>query len=719
MKGLLRLIVRMFLRVRIEGNPPAAGPSPLLFVAPHRRFADTLVLGLCLRPRPVVVLPKEELRYRWHRLLLRAVDHAVMDVNDPASVRKVLRLLAAGRAVVLYPEGRVVLAHAMMKHYSVPALIAARSRAAVVTAVPRYGRGRIPSVTLCLGRAARVGAPGSARAARARQRRSQGTQELQRLLEAALVDARPRKSIFDAFLDAVAAQGRGTFIIEDVNEEPRTYQELLKGALAIGRWSCRFTEPRENVGVLLPNLIATPCTVLGLMAFGRVPSMLNYTAGAMSVQSACRAARVRAVITSRAFVEQARLSQVVAAIRDLRLVYLEDLGRELRLRDKLWLMGFALWFPRRATVRTDPNSPAVVMFTSGSEARPKGVVLSHDAILANIWQIGAVIDFTPRDKVLNALPLYHSYSFSAGLMLCLVTGVRLFLYVSPLRYRAIPEIAYRRDATFLFGTSTLLGYYARHAHPADLGGVRYVISGGEKLGEEVARLYLEKFGLRIYEGYGATECAPVIALATPQAFRLGTVGRLLPGMDYRLEKLQGIDHGGVLHLSGPNLMIGYYRYENPGVIDPPRSQFGPGWYSTGDVVDVADDGLMTVVGRVKRFAKVAGEMVSLDVIEEIALCASPEHRHAAVVRAEPAGGETTVLYTTDPGLARHALMNAARGLGRQDLAVARRIVWMPEIPLLGSGKADYVTLQSLDLAERAANEPGGGTPGRELAGSEE
>jgi acyl-[acyl-carrier-protein]-phospholipid O-acyltransferase/long-chain-fatty-acid--[acyl-carrier-protein] ligase len=275
-----------------------------------------------------------------------------------------------------------------------------------------------------------------------------------------------------------------------------------------------------------------------------------------------------------------------------------------------------------------------------------------------------------------------------------------------LRYRAIPEIAYRREATYLFGTSTFLSYYARYAHPTDFRSVRYIISGGEKLGEEVARLYLEKFGLRVYEGYGATECAPVIALSTPQCYRVGTVGRLLPGLEYRLEPREGIDHGGVLHLRGPNVMLGYYRYENPGVIDPPRSQFGPGWYDTGDVVELADDGVLRVIGRVRRFAKIAGEMVSLDAIEEIALRASPDHRHAGVVRAESAGGETTVLFTTDPALTRHALMNAARELGRQDLAVARKVVWMPEIPLLGSGKTDYVTLQSVDLAERAANEPG-------------
>ncbi len=489
------------------------------------------------------------------------------------------------------------------------------------------------------------------------------------------------------------------------SERPKTYHYVLKGALAVGRWIAARTERGENVGVLLPNVIPTVCTIFGLMAFGRVPAMLNYTAGPVAARNACTAARVRTVIASRAFIEQAKLTALVSALEGLHIVYLEDIRREFGWADKLWLLAFALWFPRLATPRAQADDPGVVVFTSGSEARPKGVVLSHDNIIANYRQMATVMDFTPADRILNALPLYHTYSFTAGLMLCLLSGTRLFLYVSPLRYRAIPEIAYRRDVTGLYGTSTFLSYYARHANPLDFHTVRYVISGGEKLGEDVARLYLEKFGLRVYEGYGATECAPVIALSTPQCYRIGTVGRVLPGIEHRMERVHGIVHGGVLHLKGPNVMLGYYRFSNPGVIERPRSIYGQGWHCTGDVVDLGEDGVVKVVGRLGRFAKIAGEMVSLDEVERIAQYASPVHQHAVVVRAESASGETTVLFTTDPALTRSALLHAARELGRRDLAVARRVVWMTEIPLLGSGKTDYVTLQAVDMEERAANDP--------------
>ena len=707
----VRLGVRMAWRVVCSGVVPARTESPLLYMARHPRRIDSLLLPLLLPDRPLVVLPREEVAGRAFRWLLAAVPHLVMDVNHPATLRRVLRLLEDGRSVVLYPEGRLLESSGVMKCYPGPALVAMRSAVPVVPVHLAYAAGASRRLRLHFGPATAIRTDGREGA---RQRRVRATLVLQQLMETTCVDARERSGLFDAFLKAVEREGRHTPIIEDMREVPRTYGELLRGSLALARWSARFTQPGENVGVLLPNLVPTVCLVLGLSAGARVPALLNYSAGSRAVRTACTAAGVRVVITSRAFVEQAKLSSVVAALRHLRIVYLEDAASQLRLLDKLWML-LALRLPRALTARVDAQAPAVVLFTSGSEAHPKGVALSHDAILANIHQIGAVIDFTSRDRVLNALPLYHSYGFTAGMMLCLVTGVKLFLYISPLKYRAIPEIAYRRNVTYLFGTGTFLGYYAKYANPLDFSSVRYVISGGEKLGEEVVRLYLEKFGLRIFEGYGATECAPVIALSTPHCHRPGTVGRPLPGVRTRLEKLEGVEHGGVLHLTGPNLMLGYYRHDMPGVIDPPRSRFGEGWYSTGDVVDLLDDGVMRVVGRVKRFAKIAGEMVSLDAIEALAYRASPECRHAVVLRTESAGGETTVLFTTDPSLTRQALMRAAREFGAQDLAVARKLVCMPDLPVLGSGKTDYVTLQTLDLTEAAANEPvlpagAGGSP---------
>ncbi|MBI3068344.1 MAG: AMP-binding protein, partial [Betaproteobacteria bacterium] len=251
---------------------------------------------------------------------------------------------------------------------------------------------------------------------------------------------------------------------------------------------------------------------------------------------------------------------------------------------------------------------------------------------------------------------------------------------------------------YVFGTGTFLGHYARQAHPYDFYSARVVVSGAEKLNPEVTELWLRKFGLRIMEGYGATECAPVLALNTPLAYKPATVGRFLPAIEYRVVPVPGIERGGVLHVRGPNLMRGYYLYDEPGVLQPPCSELGAGWYDTGDVVEVDADGFVAIHGRVKRFAKIAGEMVSLEVVEGIARHVSPGHQHAAMIEMIAEGGESTVLFTTDPALTRGALHAAARELGTQDLAVARRVAYVAELPRLGSGKTDYVKLKQLAVS---------------------
>jgi acyl-[acyl-carrier-protein]-phospholipid O-acyltransferase/long-chain-fatty-acid--[acyl-carrier-protein] ligase len=225
--------------------------------------------------------------------------------------------------------------------------------------------------------------------------------------------------------------------------------------------------------------------------------------------------------------------------------------------------------------------------------------------------------------------------------------------------------------------------------------LRIAGAGAEKLSEDVRALWAEKFGVRIFEGYGATECAPVISVNTFLAYRTGAVGELLPGMEARLEPVAGIEDAGLLHVRGPNLMLGYLRESAPGKLEPPASMFGSGWYSTGDVVSIDDAGFLKIQGRMKRFAKVAGEMVSLETAEAIAIAASPHAQHAAVAVEEAGRGEVIVLFTEDASLRRESLKQAARDLGLPELALARRIVPMKPLPLLGNGKKDYVTLNRL------------------------
>jgi len=419
--------------------------------------------------------------------------------------------------------------------------------------------------------------------------------------------------------------------------------------------------------------------------------MLNYTAGSTGIQNACTAACVTTIISSREFIQTAKLEETIEGLQGVTIVYLEDLRPQFTWLDKLWLMGFALWLPRLVAARTSPGDPAVVLFTSGSEGKPKGVVHTHSSILANIAQMKSIIDFSMQDKFMMVLPLFHAFGFTCGAIMPLVAGSRLFVYPSPLHYRVIPEVIYDRGCTVLFGTSTFLSNYAKFANPYDFYKLRYVVAGAERLNEEVRKIWVDKFGIRILEGYGATECAPVLAVNTPMASKPGSVGNLIPGLESKLEQVPGIADGALLSVRGPNVMLGYYLYDNPGVIQSNTE----GWHSTGDIVSIDEDGFLFIKGRVKRFAKVAGEMVSLETTENIANHASPLHQHAAITQTDAQRGESILLFTTDSHLNREQLSNSARELGNPELAIARKVIVVEALPLLGTGKTDYVSLKNI------------------------
>lgn len=705
MKTILRLIFRILFRVQAPVDAGQFRAEKLLVVANHESFIDGLLLGLFLPINPVFVVHTTVAQNPWFRLLLSLVDYLAVDPTSPMAMKKVIKLIETGRPVVIFPEGRITITGSLMKVYDGPAFVAARTGATIVPVridgaarsyFSRMGgrnpRSLLPRLSISVLPPTRLQ---MAETGTAKMRRRKAGEGMRKIMQDMLFQSQPKQTLFLGMLDAMAIYGRNRPFIEDMKQVENSYQDMLKTALALGRITTKFSEDNERVGVLLPNLAATLGLIVGMTAFKRVPAMLNYTAGTDGMQSACTVAGIRTIITSRQFLETAKITAQVASLQHVRVLYLEDLTTHFTLLDKLWLMGFALRFPRLVNQSTDPQSPAVVLFTSGSEGKPKGVVHSHQSLLSNIAQVRAVIDFSIDDKFFNALPIFHSFGLTAGALLPLLTGTKLFLYPSPLHYRMIPEVIYDRGCTVLFGTSTFLGNYARFAHPYDFYRLRYVVAGAEKLSETVSKSWFEKFGIRILEGYGATETAPVIAVNTPMAYRSGTVGTALPGIETKLVPVPGITGGGQLHVKGPNIMLGYYKFENPGVIEAPQSELGQGWYNTGDIVEIDEDGFIRIKGRVKRFAKIAGEMVSLEVVEKIALAASPSQQHAATTQPDAQKGEAIVLFTTDRSLSRELLLAAAKSLGLPELAVPRKIAIVDALPLLGTGKIDYVALKKL------------------------
>jgi acyl-[acyl-carrier-protein]-phospholipid O-acyltransferase / long-chain-fatty-acid--[acyl-carrier-protein] ligase len=700
-RRVLQFVTRVLFRVTVQGDTSKFLNERTLIVANHESFIDGLLLAVFLPIQATFVVHTTVARDPLNAWMLRFIPHLLVDSTSPLAMKIICKLVETGTPVVIFPEGRLTVTGSLMKVYDGAAFIAAKTGATVVpTHIDGAGRsyfGRLagiyplklfPKITITVLPPRKIAMPDLPSS---KERRRRTGETMRRILLEMQVVTQPRRTLFQAFLDAKSTFGAGYKLVEDVRLEEESFGSLLRMSLGLSRLLVPMTKPDEMVGVLMPNAAATLGLLLGFSAARRVPAMLNYTAGIDGVNSACAAANIRKVIASRAFIEKARLEALVAGLSGLEVIYLEDLKTQLKLLDKLWIL-LAQRIPKLATVAQDPSDAAVVLFTSGSEGKPKGVVHSHTSLLSNIAQIRSIADFTPLDKFMVALPLFHSFGFACGAIMPLVSGCKVFLYPSPLHYRIIPELVYDRNCTVLFGTSTFLANYGKYAHPYDFGRLRYVVAGAEKLTDEVRQAWLDKFGIRILEGYGVTECAPVIAVNVPMACRIGTVGQLVPCMEFSLEPITGIEHGGALHVKGPNVMKGYLLYDKPGVLQPPSS-IGAGWYATGDIVEIDRDDFVHIRGRVKRFAKIAGEMISLEVVERIAAHAAPGLAHAASSRPDSAKGEAIVLFTTDASLRRERLSAAAKTLQSPELAVPRDIRVVDEIPLLGTGKTDYLRLK--------------------------
>ncbi|MDX8541331.1 AMP-binding protein [Mesorhizobium abyssinicae] len=683
-------------RIRIARNAKA----PIIYVISHQsRIEPALMLSL-LPDDTLHILDDASARSPWLEPWRELGRTIAFNAEHVFVSRRLVRVLKGkGKLAVYLPDAvepdiksfrlfRAITRIAMQADASIVPIFVARARdlPASLTPADRAPRHWFPRLSVSVLEPMTI----AELAARNPDQASNTNALFDRFAEARLFGTNLDRGLFLAIRDAATRVGASHPIIEDVISGALSYRKMFIGARVLGRRFEAVTAPGEAVGLLLPNANGVVLSFVGLISAGRVAAMINYTAGPASVTAAVRTAVIRTVVSSRAFIEKAGLADIVEAVEagGARMLWLEDVRQSVTMLDKL--AAALLWrFPLRPQ---DAAKPAVILFTSGSEGTPKAVVLSHKSLYANAMQAEARITISPADILLNVLPVFHSFGLTGGTILPLVTGVKLFLYPSPLHYKIIPEIARKVRPTIMFGTDTFLANYARTAKDGDFSSLRFVVAGAEAVKPETRRVYRERFDASIIEGFGLTEAAPVVAVNTAIHGRDGTVGRALPAIRMKLEPVEGIDDAGRLWLDGPNMMMGYMTADRPGELQPLD-----GWHDTGDIVSIDRDGFITIRGRAKRFAKIAGEMVSLGAVEMLVQSLWPEERHAAVAVPDKRRGERIVLVTTADDASAEELRAFGKKAGAAELMVPNDIVKVEEIPVLGSGKTDYVSTRRLAI----------------------
>lgn len=716
LQGITRLLLTAWFRVSIEGEEHLNTTGPVIYVPNHVSLIDGPLMFALIPRKTAFAMTSGWANTRMMKMIGKIVPIAAIDPNAPMSAKSLVKTIQQGNACVVFPEGRLSATGSLMKMYPGSAWMIDHSDAQVVPVHfeglehSRWSREKVgfrrllrPKVRIVIGAPQRFEIDETLKG---RTRREAAVLKLGDLLEAQRSSALDRhQTIPQAIAETAQIFGTKRHAIADPLGTSLTYGKFTLGAAVLGRVLGRKVSTGEHVGVLLPTAAGTPVVLTALWRLGAVPAMLNPTLGHGPTLQALGVASVRQVITSKAMIKQAKLEVLIENLQAAGIVILwtEDIRAEVGKSDKV-LGLISAKFGRAKSgltidrgVKVDRDTTAVILFTSGTEGAPKGVVLSHGNLLSNAMQLRARTDINPSDRMFCALPLFHSLGLTGGLILPLLTATDIFAYPSPLHTKQIPEAAYIHQSTIIIGTDTFLAAWGRRASQADFGTVRAAIVGAEPVKPATREMWMKKFGTRLLEGYGATECAPVLALNSTIVAKDGTVGRMLPGMDARLEEVPGVT-GQRLWVRGPNVMKGYLLESHPGEIVAPEN----GWYDTGDCVLIDKDGFVTITGRIKRFAKVGGEMVSLAAVEALAARTWPDEPAAAIALPDPRKGNKVVLCRvskTDRDTLRKELQTQARADGIAEIMLPAEILIMSDIPLLASGKINYPELTKRVTAE--------------------
>ena len=699
---IVRFALNLFFRVEVKGweNWQKAGDGVL--IAPNYvSFIDPLILAVFLPEKVPFAVERRLTKKRFVSLFLPLAETHILDADAPLTLKFFLSLLKSGGRCVIFPELQPTTTGNPMKVSRGVAMIADHTDANILpinitgtdlTPFSRIQHQRglrfFSKVTISIFPARKLNLPPDVEGSR---RNALAGRALEKIMEDAAMFARRReKPFWDILLDSRDAYGGNTRIFCDYGQKPITYNGLITRILLVAEALAAHKLEGSHIGILLPNSVGGVVAIYAAQKIGKLPAMLNFSLGGRSLVNCCRTAQLKTVITSRKFIELGKLEALTDAIAadGVKLFWLEDIAPDITTGKKL-SAALRAPFQKAKPVCGDDEKPALILFTSGSEGAPKGVVLSYKNLNTNHAQMYTRVDFFRSDRALTIMPIFHSFGL-CGIFMPVSLGFMVVLYPSPLHYKTIPTICYDERITILFATDTFLNGYARAAQDNyDFSTIHLLIQGGEKLKTSTQETWFNRFGIRIIEGYGVTECSPVVANNYYAHFKPGSVGLLCSGEEYRVEPVEGVHEGGRLWLKGDNIMMGYLRITNPGVIEAPKD----GWYDTGDIVSIDEEGYVTILGRAKRFAKVGGEMISLAAVEEVLCEIWPDDKHAVMMLHGGPKGETLALVTTRPKLKRDEVRQKLGEAGMAEIAMPKKVLVMEDMPLLSTGKVDYVSLE--------------------------
>jgi len=494
-------------------------------------------------------------------------------------------------------------------------------------------------------------------------------------------------SLVELFVKTAKAHAGKLAIVDRATGHRVTYKAALLRALILER-KLRACDA-GLVGVMIPTSAGALLTVVAAVMSGRTPVMINYSTGAaQNCELARRRLGFRTIVTSRALL--ARLN----CPKQQGMVFIEDLAAGVSLVDKA--VGFV-----RAAMSVDricssihsagSDDNVVVLFTSGSEREPKAVPLTHRNIIANIEGMHGLLEFGPNDVILGNLPLFHVFGFNTNLWLPLVNGMTVVTCPNPLEFRSVCTAVREERVTMMIGTPTFLWGYVQKAEPGDFSTVRLLITGADKCPESLRRAYWEKHDVALIEGYGTTETSPVISVNAPGHNRPGSTGHVLPNLQVRIEHFETgevCDTGqvGKILVKGESVMSGYFDD-----FEATALRMRHGWYDTGDMGYLDDDGYLWHAGRLGRFVKIGGEMVSLGQVQDVLDRMLPESVSGAIVEvADVVRGSKIVAVVTEGIDNRDVLRRMGGELPK--IAVPQQVVIIPELPRMPSGKLDYRSL---------------------------